>query len=287
MLIVDSQVHIWAGDSPDRPWPTGTKERAREHGAKPLSAEVLLEQMNAVGVDRAILVPPSFEGDRNDVVLEAAQKYAPRFGVMGRITLNQPEKALQSLEDWKMHPGALGVRLTFSAGFSESRGIGHSWLTDGTANWFWPVAEQRQIPVMINGSGSGSLEPLRDIARSYPKLKMTVDHFGLAPSEKDEAALAGVRRTSLLASEPNISVKASCGPLYTTAAYPFPIVQECIQLLVDSFGSSRVFWGSDLSRLPCTYKESVELVRSECAFLSQEDRELVLGRGLMEWLDWN
>ncbi len=31
--------------------------------------------MGKAGVDRAILVPPSWEGDRNDVALEAAQAH--------------------------------------------------------------------------------------------------------------------------------------------------------------------------------------------------------------------
>ena len=88
-MIVDSQVHIWAADTPERPWPPG--EAARAHQPTPLTAERLLEKMDAAGVARAILVPPSWEGDRNDVVLAAAQRYPDRFAVMGRISLEAPE----------------------------------------------------------------------------------------------------------------------------------------------------------------------------------------------------
>ena len=89
MMIVDSQVHIWAADTPERPWPPG--EAARAHQPTPLTAEGLLEKMDAAGVARAILVPPSWEGDRNDVVLAAAHRYPERFAVMGRISLEAPE----------------------------------------------------------------------------------------------------------------------------------------------------------------------------------------------------
>src|SRR5262245_44237317 len=89
MMIVDSQVHIWAADAPERPWPPG--EAARAHQPTPLTAEVLLEKMDTAGVTRAILVPPSWEGDRNDVVLAAAHLYPERFAVMGRISLEAPE----------------------------------------------------------------------------------------------------------------------------------------------------------------------------------------------------
>ena len=35
MLIVDSQVHIWAADSPERPWPA----RHKPHRPEPITAE--------------------------------------------------------------------------------------------------------------------------------------------------------------------------------------------------------------------------------------------------------
>lgn len=68
MLIVDGQAHIWAASTPERPWPA----RHAPHRPVPLGAEECLKEMAAVGVDRAILVPPSWEGERNDLVIDAA-----------------------------------------------------------------------------------------------------------------------------------------------------------------------------------------------------------------------
>jgi predicted TIM-barrel fold metal-dependent hydrolase len=95
MMIVDSQVHIWAADTPERPWPPG--QAARAHQPTPLSADDLLQKMDAAGVTRAILVPPSWEGDRNDVVLAAADRYPDRFAVMGRLSLEAPESRAELL----------------------------------------------------------------------------------------------------------------------------------------------------------------------------------------------
>ena len=39
----------------------------------------------------------------------------------------------------------LGVRLTFKRSAK--------WLTDGTADWFWPAAEKAGLPVMFLASG--------------------------------------------------------------------------------------------------------------------------------------
>ena len=95
------------------------------------------------GVDRAILVPPSWEGDRIDYALEAAARYPQRFAVMGRIPIDKPQ-ARRMLETWKDQPGMLGVRLTFHHAWDRP------WMTDGTADWFRPAAERLGIPVMLN-----------------------------------------------------------------------------------------------------------------------------------------
>ena len=59
-MIIDSQAHIWAANTPDRPWAPGSKAQR----SMPLDAQGLLDEMELAGVDRAILVPPSLEGDR-------------------------------------------------------------------------------------------------------------------------------------------------------------------------------------------------------------------------------
>jgi predicted TIM-barrel fold metal-dependent hydrolase len=83
MLIVDTQVHIWASHTPARPWPADGVGRA--HCAEALTADALIGRMDAAGVDRAIFVPPSWEGERNDLALDAARRYPERFAIMGRL----------------------------------------------------------------------------------------------------------------------------------------------------------------------------------------------------------
>src|SRR2546427_9155279 len=82
MQIVDAQVHIWGADTRDRPWPPGRAHQAQK--PYPVTRDLVLAGMKEAGVDRAVLVPPSWEGDRNDLALEAARLYPDRFAVMGR-----------------------------------------------------------------------------------------------------------------------------------------------------------------------------------------------------------
>src|SRR5579864_6184266 len=87
-IIVDSQVHMWLPQAPDRPWPADGPARA--HLPYPFTYDKLLPMMDEAGVDRVVIVPPSWEGERNDYALEAARKYPNRFSVMGRILLSSP-----------------------------------------------------------------------------------------------------------------------------------------------------------------------------------------------------
>ena len=102
IIVVDTQVHIWAANTPERPWGEGMENRA--HLPVPLTHKKLLTLMDGAGVDRVILVPPSLDGDRNDLCLAAAAEHPDRFAVMGRIFLDQPS-ARAKLEDMKHRQG--------------------------------------------------------------------------------------------------------------------------------------------------------------------------------------
>ena len=99
VFIVDSQVHIWKEETPDRPWVPGARERIRLNGHRedPFSYEECLKLMDEAGVNRVVIVPPSWEGDRIDYSLEACEAHPDRFGVMARIPQNEPGEARPSV----------------------------------------------------------------------------------------------------------------------------------------------------------------------------------------------
>ena len=67
--IVDAQAHLWTAETPDWKWVPGRKPQLPE----PFTLEKLLALMDEAGVDRVVIVPPSWPGDRNDYALEAAK----------------------------------------------------------------------------------------------------------------------------------------------------------------------------------------------------------------------
>ena len=275
MLIADSQVHLWGADTPDRPWPPGRAAQAQK--PYPIDKEAVLFQMDLAGVSRVVIVPPSWEGDRNDIALDAARTYPDRFAVMGRIALEKPEsKAL--VADWRKQPGMLGMRFTFHTDLMRP------WLTDGTADWLWAAAEKYQIPLMV--LVGGSLDAFDKIAQRHPGAKFTIDHVGLNRLTKGPNVFEDLPKVCALAKHPNVAVKASGMPSLSQEKYPFRDLHEPIKRLVDAFGPRRIFWGTDLTRMPCTYYECVHLFTDNLPWLKGDDLEWVMGRGVCEWLGW-
>ncbi len=275
MFIADAQVHIWGPNTPDRPWRAGP---VKPHREVPLRADDLLREMDAAGVHRAILVPPSWDADRNDLVLEAARKHPDRFAVMGRLNTEAPG-ARGLIATWRDQPGMLGLRCSFN------RAPWTPALTEGRVDWLWEEAEKAGVPIML--MLTHAMMPLIDrIAERHPGLKLAICHFALDGSKRDEEAFRDFDQLLAVARRPNITVKASSLPVYTNDSYPYRRLHPYIRRAYDAFGPKRMFWGTDLSRLPCSYREAVTMFTEEIPWLTDEDKEWIMGRGLCEWLGW-
>ncbi len=275
MLVTDAQVHLWEDDRPDRPWPRET--RARPHRPHAFSAEDMVAEMDLAGVDRAVIVPPSWIGENNATALEAAARYPERFAVMGRFDPEAPD-AQSQLEGWRQQPGMLGVRLTFNA----PRFV--SWLEDGTLDWFWAAAERLGIPLMA--LFSGMLDKVHPIAERHAGLTLIIDHMGRVSGSHGPAAFADLDDLLALARYPNVLVKVTSAPSYSDEPYPFRDLHPFLRRNYETFGPRRLLWGSDITRLRGTYRECLALFQEALDFLSAEDKEWILAKAAAEALEW-
>jgi predicted TIM-barrel fold metal-dependent hydrolase len=274
-LIVDAQVHLWKAPSPDWPWIPGAQPQMPE----PFTIEKLVPLMDEAGVDRAVIVPPAWPGDRNDYGIEAAERYPDRFAVMGRMPLQNPQSAAL-LPKWKEQPGMLGVRVTF-------HGAREAWLTDGTADWFWPAAEKAGLPVMFLTNGR-SAEFVR-IAERHPQLTLIVDHMGVRRDIVKAGKLVdAIDQTLLLAKYPNVSVKLSAAPNNSIEPYPFRDFLPHIRRLYEAYGPQRCYWGTDITNgfAKATYKQRITHFTEELTFLSEEDKDWIMGGAILARLGW-
>ena len=231
-----------------------------------------LREMDAAGVHGAVLVPLMLEGARNDLALEAARLHPDRFAVMGLLDINLPGARAQ-FSNWCQQPGMQGLRLISG---------------QNPEDWLWEEAETAGVPIMrsVSNPRLNFIDQTYQIAERYPRLKLVIDHLGIAHDTKDEKAFAHIDKLLTLAKKPNVAVKASCLPHYTNDSYPYRRLHPYIRCIYDAFGPKRMFWGSDLVRLPCSYRQAITMFTEELPWLNAEDKEWIMGRGLCEWIGW-
>ena len=274
MDIVDAQVHVWGANTPERPWPA----RAHAHRDPPWSAEEVLREMDRAGVAGAIIVPPSWEGDRNDLGIAAARAHPKRFAVMGRFDPDAPG-AREALPRWREQPGMLGLRFSFHTPLLRQP------FLDGRFDWVWGEAERLELPIMVL-LHQAYLDRLVPVIQAHPRLRLVIDHLGLVNGEKDAHAFRGLDELLALARFPNVAAKASALPSYTDSGFPYTPLHPYVRRVHEAFGARRMFWGTDLSRLPCTYREAIAMFTEHMPWLPQPDLEWIMGRGVRQWLDW-
>ena len=275
MMIVDSQVHMWKAETPDRPWTPGLEPQLPE----PLGIEGLLEHMKSAGVERVIIVPPHWEGMRNDYATEAYDRYPDKFRFMGRLNLELPNARAQ-VPGWMKQRGCLGMRQSFLSKDEREKIVG------GHYDWLFEDAERYGIPMMMH---AGDMRPtVEKIAARHPKLTMILDHMGLSTVISREGRFKeALENTVALARFPNVHSKVSSAPLHSREKYPFRDMHAYIHGIIKAFGVKRCFWGTDLSHMlhTCSYREGVTMFTEELG-LSQTDLEWIMGRGICELLGW-
>jgi predicted TIM-barrel fold metal-dependent hydrolase len=275
MLVTDAQVHLWEPEHPDRPWPKPLARPA--HRPNGFSAEDMLDEMDAAGVDRAIIVPPTWAGDSNDWALEVAGRYPRRFAVVGRFD-PKAQNAKRQLTGWLGQRNMLGVRMSFHVKpFVD-------WLADGSLHWFWEECDHLNLPVMALVPGLA--DRLLPVLERHPKLKLVIPHMSCPLDVKGVDAFTTLDKLLALARYPNVTVMVSSAPCFSTVPYPFEDLRPYLQRIYDGFGPRRMLWGADLSRLTSTYLECLDHFRYGLDFLSEEDKDWILGRALAHTFNW-
>lgn len=268
VILTDAQVHLWLSDR------VVTADNAHHRHVPTFTEQDLLPEMDEAGVHRVVLVP-NLSNAANERALAAARESPERLAVMRSLDVRSPQ-APWLVAAWKT-TGMRGLRLSFRE--ADAR------LVDGSADWIWPAAEAAGLPIMV--WAPGRLSVLSRIAETHPGLRLIVDHMGCRrqglavdrPFEHLPQLLA-------LARYPNIAVKATALPCYSREPYPFADVHAPLRAAVEAFGPERVFWGSDLTRLTCSYRACVDLFMEALPWLSAEAKRQVMGAALSRWIGW-
>jgi predicted TIM-barrel fold metal-dependent hydrolase len=271
MKIIDAQVHIWS----QTVIPPGGGHRQ----VSSLTAEELLAEMDEAGVDAGLIHPPaSWDPTSGALAIEAARKYPDRFAIMGQFPPENPDN-VRLIPGWRNQTGMMGLRWALLYGDQPRL------VKEGALDWIWPAAEKEGLPVSLQAGVF--LKKFRSIAEAHPRLKLIIDHCGLKVLTKDADAIEHLDELLTLAKLPNVAVKATGAPAYSTEPYPFKNLHDPLHRIFDAFGPKRFFWGTDITRMPCSYRQCVTFFTEELPWLKGRDLEDVMGRSLTEWIGWD
>jgi predicted TIM-barrel fold metal-dependent hydrolase len=268
MLIVDSQIHLWKGG-----------KAPPHHWRSPFTIEDALRDMAAAGVDRAINCPAIWDPEANDYAVTAARRHPDRFATLGWFDTSRPaDEAF--VERFVGQPGMLGLRFVLVSPPQQAL------LRDRALDWIWAAADRLALPVGLIVPGECNGELAR-IAERYPRLRLLIDHIGIRPFAKLPEAAADLDGILDLARFPNVAVKATGTPSMATDEYPFASIHPVLERTFDAFGPKRMFWGTDYTRMACSWSECVRLFTEELGWLDGDDLEWVMGRGVCVWTGWS
>jgi predicted TIM-barrel fold metal-dependent hydrolase len=105
MAIIDSQVHAYEANTPQRPWHTVPNWPAHVTGDEMVAA------MDTVGVDGAILISAfsMYQYDASYAV-DVQRAHPDRFALVKPVNPDDPAVA-EVIADWKQTPGTVGIRI--------------------------------------------------------------------------------------------------------------------------------------------------------------------------------
>ncbi len=99
---------------------------------------------------------------------------------------------------------------------------------------------------------------------------------------------AAIDQAIALAKYPNVSVKLSGAVGNSLEPYPFRDMTVYLQRLFDAYGPQRCHWGTDITNsfANASYRQRVTHFTEELSFLSESDKDWVMGRAILARLKW-
>jgi predicted TIM-barrel fold metal-dependent hydrolase len=267
--IIDSHIHVWEPDRPDRPWHQGGVNIG-----PPLSAEQLLDDARAAGVTKIVQVTPSIMGWDNRYGIESAQRYPDQFvGVIGRFDPTAPEMP-RRLAELRAQREILGVRITLIKDWT-------AWLEQGVLEPFF--AEAGKLGLRLQLYGPDQALAMRAAALRHGGTIFLIDHTAL--DHHAAQPFANWNDVLDLADAPNVYVKASYFPEVSKEKFPFRDTVPYLESLLERFGADRLIWGSNYppSQAACSYAQNVAYLH-ESGLLSEAEKAKVFGATLLRAL---
>ena len=277
MAIIDSQVHAYAANTPQRPW-----RKPPHDWPDHVTGEEMVGAMDAVGVDGAIMVSPnSLYGYDASYTVDMQRAYPGRFAIVKPVNPNDPAVD-EIISEWKKTPGAVAVRVMFALQRAED-------LNSAGIDRILRAAARHDLKV--NLQCGNNLDTGTALIDKHPQTRFVIDHLGFyQPRTKPAPAnvWADLPKVLELARRPNAAIKVSAVGTMSREPFPYHDIWDPLARVFDAWGFERCLWGSDWTRTfsLVNYEQAVESFRvTDC--LNDRERAMLMGGACAKVYGWS
>ena len=169
-MIVDTHVHIWEIDPPRYPvGPTAPTFTSLPDVAA--TADELIHDMDAHGVDVTVLVQTSWSTWDNGYIADSVQRFPSRFVGHGMVDPQDEANNAEIARHWIEDRGLVGFR------FHPMYYIGEKVLTTPGNRGMWEVLDEHDAVIQFHTSPPFA-DQIDEIATRHPGMKLLIDHMG-------------------------------------------------------------------------------------------------------------
>ena len=279
--IIDTHMHVWAKKGSKRfpfPHPYDSNFDGPQHEG---TVEMLIDDMDQHGCTHSVLVQVIFHGWDNTYIADCVKRYPDRLRAHGLIDPTDP-KVADKLEYWMKEHGLHGMR--FSAiYYRDGRHGGDDWIDAPETHQLWKTAAR--LGAIFNFFiAPEQLPKLATMVKAHPDVPVIIDHFSQLDLGEENPE-PNVRRLLAMAAYPSIRVKVSeLSSVSKSKQYPFSDAWPMVKRVYEAFGPDRLLFGTGYPGTARaaynrpTLDKDIDMIRKEFPFLTDEDREKILGR---------
>ena len=271
-MIVDTHVHVWEIDPPR--YPVGpTAPNFTSLPDKPATADELIADMDAHGVDVTVLVQTSWSTWDNAYIADSVLRFPDRFVGHGMVDPQDEADNAAAVRHWIEDRGLVGFR--FHPMYYKDEKV----LTTPGNRRMWEVLAELDAVVQFHTSPPFTNQ-IAEIATRHPGLKLLIDHMGYPNLDEGPGPWQPIVE---LARHPNLYMKISDVKGRSRQEFPFADMHEYVRMLVNAFGAERCLWGTGYPGQHRTRHnwlslgDELRLVREGFDFLTESQRDQILG----------
>ncbi len=252
--------------------------------------EVVIEYLNWLNVDKAVLCQGNLYGFHNEYVAFLVRRWPDRFtgcALVDPVLYDSKNILKYAIEEL----GLKGLKLELSE-FNGLLGLHPQMrLNDPELQGFWKSFAKYDLPLVLDlgpvGNAGYQLGELEEMLSAHSQIgTVVICHLG-GPSRKNETSQHIQERWYeflSIAKKRGFYVDLSALSSLFDEEYPCLTAQKYIRIVFETLGPDKLVWGSDLPAIlsRVTYRQALDTVKKHCTFLTPAERDLILGKNALE-----